>query len=291
MAHKHDDEKIVYVGDSRIPIRTKTAVPKDFSAYPGKSEAFVPNFLLKEWMVGAVVVVGFMVLVMTHAAPLGYPANPTNSNFIPMPDWYFLFLYQLLKFPYTSEDFKVLGTVGIPTLAFGALLLAPFLDTGKERRFYRRPVASSLMIFSIVSIFYLTYISWDHYQHELVARGITPEHLLKEEEVMMGKESPPPVSKPDPADLPIVAEDDAGYGIYKKATCVACHGDNLKGQAGIPALRGIGDQYSAEEIMNIIKNGKGGMPPQYEKNMTENGLTPEELKTLTGWLAIQKKAE
>src|SRR5690606_37126426 len=98
MAQGNDKEKIVYIGDSRVRKVQRTNIPKDYSAYPGKSEAFIPNFLLKEWMVGAVVLVGFMVLVMTHKAPLGYPADPTNTAFIPMPDWYFLFLYQFLKY-------------------------------------------------------------------------------------------------------------------------------------------------------------------------------------------------
>ena len=55
-------------------------------------------------------------------------ADPTDSSYIPMPDWYFLFLYQLLKYSYASNEFIIFGTVIIPWLAFGALLLAPFLD-------------------------------------------------------------------------------------------------------------------------------------------------------------------
>ena len=84
MAHGHkSDEKIVYVGDSRVIKKTQEQrlIPKDYSAYPGKSEAFIPNFLLKEWMVGVVVLVGMLVLVMSDPAPLGYPADPKNTAF------------------------------------------------------------------------------------------------------------------------------------------------------------------------------------------------------------------
>jgi len=296
LAHQHDDkhgEKVVYVGDSRVVKRAQRPVPRDYSAYPGKSEAFVPNFLLKEWMVGAVVLVGFMVLVISHPAPLGYPADPTNTQFIPMPDWYFLFLYQLLKYPYTSEGFKVLGTIGIPAIAFGSLLLAPFLDTGKERRFYRRPVASGLMLLSLAAIFYLTYVSWDHYQHELETRGITPEHILKHEDVLQGIETEIPGrgggGSSSAASIPIVEEGHDGYAIYQKATCVNCHGNQLEGVGGVmPALRGVGDKYSKDEIMSIIQNGTGTMPAQYDDNIGK-GLTPEELDTLAEWLAMQKK--
>ena len=291
MAHKHDDEKVVYVGDSRVRQKSSRPDPQDYTAYPGKSEAFIPNFLLKEWMVGAVVLVGFMVLVISHPAPLGYPAEPTNTNFIPMPDWYFLFMYQLLKYPYTSESFKVLGTIVMPGLAFGSLLLAPFLDTGKERRFYRRPIATSLMIVALISVFYLTYVSWDHYTKELEARGITPEHELKRAEVMAGIETSRPSGGGKPATISLVEAGSEGHEIYKRATCVTCHGDALKGQGdAMPALLGIGDTYTKEEIVDIINNGKGRMGEQYTQNISQ-GLTDADLDKLADWLAIQKKPE
>lgn len=229
MAHGHDpNEKIVYVGDSRVRKGTKKNIPADYSAYPGKSEAFIPNFLLKEWMVGAVVLVGYMALVIAHPSPLGYPADPNNTTFIPMPDWYFLFMYQLLKYPYMSENFVVLGTVVVPGIAFGALLLAPFLDRGKERVWYKRPVASTLMLLSIAAVVYLTNVSWTHYQHELAENNITPEHILREQELERLKEAEES-GEIDPTTLDIMAEDDEGYDIFKKATCVSCHGEDLPG--------------------------------------------------------------
>jgi menaquinol-cytochrome c reductase cytochrome b/c subunit len=292
VAHNHNsDEKIVYVGDSRVPKKNQDTTPRDFSAYPGKSEAFVPNFLLKEWMVGAVVLVGFMSLIIAHPSPLGYPADPLNSNFIPMPDWYFLFLYQLLKYPYMSDQFVVLGTVVLPGLMFGALTIAPFLDTGKERRFYRRPVASALVLLSVAAIIHLTYVSWTHYQHELEARGITPEHIEREERMKAGEELPSPTAEEAEA-IPIVNEDSEGFQIYQEASCIACHAAELEGNSGVPALLGVGDKYTKEEIMAIIKNGKGTMSAQYQANLGEPyNLTETQLDTLAGWLAEQKTQE
>lgn len=292
MAHKQDSkEKVVYVGDSRVRQYKKNTVPRDYSSYPGKTEAFVPNFLLKEWMVGAVVVVGFMALVIAHPSPLGYPADPNNAEFIPMPDWYFLFLYQILKYPYLAEDFIVLGTIGIPGLAFGALMLAPFLDRGKHRRWYKRPVASALMLLSFIAVVYLTKVSWDNYTHELEVRGQIPEHIqramLMEEEKKAKDEGKVPRTQ-----LPIVAEDSEGFQIYQKSTCIGCHATDLRGQAGSPSLRGIGELYSKEEIMDIIVNGteSGGMPAMYEANINM-GLTEAELDQLAEWLSQQKAPE
>lgn len=288
--HHNGDEKVVYVGDSRVKQVSRTNIPPDYSAYPGKSEAFIPNFLLKEWMVGSVVLVGFLVLVVSHPAPLGYPADPTNTGFIPMPDWYFLFLYQLLKYPYMAEDFIVLGTVGIPGIAFTALMLVPFLDRSPERRFYKRPVTSAMMLLSIVAIVYLTYVSWDHYQHELEVNGITPEHIERYNKMIEDYKNGVEPEEEAPVATAIVAEDDpANTEIYQKASCVACHGTDLRGNpAGIPALLGIGDKYTQEEIMGIIKNGVGGMTEQYDYNINSLGLTAEDMDALAEWLSRQK---
>lgn len=296
MAHGHNSkEKVVYVGDSRIRQRSERATPPDYTAYPGKSEAFIPNFLLKEWMVGCVMLVGFLVLTISEPAPLGYPADPTNASFIPVPDWYFLFLYQLLKMPYASGDYVVLGIVGIPGVLFGALMLAPFLDTGKERRFYRRPFASAFMFISLIGVIYLTVTSWAGYQEELKLTGTTPEHIVREEEAreraMEGLPKESNVKKE--TEIALVAPDDPAMESMKLATCLACHGTDLKG-ASAPALRGIGDTLSQEQIMDVIKNGKqgakGSMPPMYD-TAKANGLSDEQIEGIAAWLAKQKKAE
>ncbi|WP_080838745.1 menaquinol-cytochrome c reductase cytochrome b/c subunit [Cohnella massiliensis] len=291
MAHGHgskSDEKVVYIGDSRIRKGKGFQTPPDYTAFPGKSEAFIPNFLLKEWMAGVVVLVGFLVLTIAHPAPLGYPADPMNGSFIPMPDWYFLFIYQLLKYHYASESYIVLGTIGIPGIAFGALLLAPFLDTGKERRFYRRPIASSLMIVSLVACVYLTWVSWDHYQHELEKNGVVPEHIEREEKsresieqgkgrFIAGKENV----------VALVNPDDPAFSIMQEAQCIACHGAELEG-GGAPSLRGIGDTMSKEELVDIITNGAGeGAMPAFGQ---ENGgtLTADQIDQIATWLSTQK---
>jgi menaquinol-cytochrome c reductase cytochrome b/c subunit len=285
----NSNEKVVYVGDSRVKKGNMPNIPRDYSAYPGRSEAFIPNFLLKEWMVGVVVLFGILVLVMSEPAPLGYPADPTNTAFIPMPDWYFLFLYQLLKYPYTSDQFVVIGTMAMPGLAFMGLMLAPFLDRSPERRFYRRPATSALMLLTLFAMIYLTRVSWDHYQHELQVNGIVPEHIQREQELEKQRESGESGKPQKPVATAIVAEDDPAYQIYQKASCVGCHATDLKGNktAGFPPLLGVGDTYSKDEIMDIIKNGVGAMPPQYDYNIGQ-GITDEEMEALADWLAKQK---
>ncbi|MHA0855411.1 c-type cytochrome [Paenibacillus sp. CMAA1364] len=287
MAHGKDSkEKVVFVGDSRVKKGKGYVVPPDYTAYPGKSEAFIPNFLLKEWMVGVVVLVGFLVLTIAEPAPLGYPANP-SATIIPMPDWYFLFLYEYLKLPYASGDYIALGVIGVTGVAFTALLLAPFLDTGKERRFYRRPITSSLMLLSIAAIVFLTNSAWTHYTHELEATNQVPEHIERVEKAREKKAQGLPTSNAIVnKEVALVDKDDPAMELFKKAGCISCHATDLKGAAG-PALRGVGDTLDEAAILAIIKDGQGRMSPMYDSAIAA-GLTDQDVNQLAAWLAKQK---
>lgn len=291
MAHKDDSkEKVVFVGDSRVRRGNGFITPPDYSAYPGKSEAFIPNFLLKEWMVGVVVLVGILVLTISEPAPLGFPANAT-ATVIPIPDWYFLFLYQYLKLPYASGDYIVLGTLGVTGVAFGSLLLAPFLDTGRERRFYRRPIASSLMFLSLAAIVYLTNTAWTEYKHEMAETGQIPEDVQREEKAAENRAAGlPTTTVVQTKDIAIVDKDDPAMALYMQASCVSCHAVDMKGTGGPPSLRGVGDKHDKAAILTIIKEGKGQMPPMYETAMGA-GLSEQDIDDLAGWLAKQKSEQ
>lgn len=246
-----------YVGDSRIPAENrKPNVPKDYTEYPGKTEPFWPNFLLKEWLVGAVFLIGFLILTVSAEPPLEKMADPTDSSYIPMPDWYFLFLYQLLKYSYASNEFIIFGTVIIPGLAFGALLLAPFLDRGPERRPLKRPLATGFMMLAIASITYLTWeAAANHDWEKAKAQGQIPEASIDTE--------------------------DEGYKIAEANGCISCHGSDLAGNGSNPSLIGTG--LTAEEIADIARNGTGNMPA---------GLftgSEEELKIMAEYLANLKE--
>lgn len=230
----HRGKGMKFVGDSRVPVERKPNIPKDYSEYPGKTEAFWPNFLLKEWMVGAVFLVGYLCLTVAHPSPLERIADPTDTGYIPLPDWYFLFLYQLLKYSYASGPYNVIGAFIMPGIAFGALLLAPFIDRGPERRPSKRPLATGFMLLALASVFYLTWESVVTHDWEAAkAQG----KIVKE--VAIDKEAD-------------------GYKIMEKQTCLTCHGENLQGGPAAPALTEV--ELSPEEIANVAKNGQGNMP-------------------------------
>src|SRR5207302_2914511 len=67
-------------------------------------------------------------------------ADPGTTNFVPRPDWYFYFLFYLLRI-FKWPESVILVTVGIPTICLILLLGLPFFDLRRERRLSRRPVA------------------------------------------------------------------------------------------------------------------------------------------------------
>src|SRR5712664_919767 len=84
------------------------------------------------------------------------PADPATTNFVPRPDWYFYFLFYLLRiFKWPESVF--LGTVGVPTIALILLIALPFYDVRRERRPSRRPVAIVGLVLTIFSMAILTW--------------------------------------------------------------------------------------------------------------------------------------
>jgi menaquinol-cytochrome c reductase cytochrome b/c subunit len=83
-------------------------------------------------------------------------ADPGTVNFVPRPDWYFYFLFYLLRI-FKWPESVILGTIGIPTIALMLLLALPFVDVRTERRLSRRPVALVAAELVVISMGVLTY--------------------------------------------------------------------------------------------------------------------------------------
>src|SRR5438876_11516078 len=84
------------------------------------------------------------------------PADPGTTNFVPRPDWYFYFLFYLLRI-FKWPDSVILGTIGIPTICLMLLIALPFVDIRRERRLLRRPVAVVAAILVVLSMGVLTW--------------------------------------------------------------------------------------------------------------------------------------
>ena len=129
-------------------------------------------------------------------------ADPGTTSFVPRPDWYFFFLFYLLRiFKWPESVF--LGTVGIPTIALILLIMVPFYDRRRERRLVRRPVAIVAALLVIASMGILTY------------KGATAEESLGAENLALVPEWV------DQQGLSDTGEQ--GARIFAQAGCMNCH--------------------------------------------------------------------
>ena len=87
---------------------------------------------------------------------IGDKADPGTTSFVPRPDWYFYFLFYLLRI-FKWPETVILATVGIPTICLILLLILPFVDLRRERRLSRRPVAIVAAALTVISMGVLTY--------------------------------------------------------------------------------------------------------------------------------------
>ena len=257
---KHDKD-IEYVGDSQVPAKRVPNVAPSYDEYPGKTELFWPNFLLKEWMVAAVVLFGFLMLTVMHPAPLEQVADPTNAGYIPLPDWYFLFLYQLLKYKWASGTWVMFGIIIIPAISFGALFFAPWLDRGPGRRPSQRPVAVGTMLLALVAIVYLSWAAMAEHEATLAASGGGA----------VATDKPP-------------ADFKAGdVWVNNAASCQACHGANMEGGPAAPALWNEGTRMDKQQILDVINKGGATMPPgMFQGTDAEKEALAEYLASLKG---------
>jgi mono/diheme cytochrome c family protein len=118
---------------------------------------FFPDALFKDAVVSLIIFLILVALAYFVGVPLEERANPADANYTPRPEWYFLFLFQLLK--YFPGDYEVIGVVLIPTLAILGLFLLPFIDRSAKRHFLNRPIVTVVATLSILGILLLTYMS------------------------------------------------------------------------------------------------------------------------------------
>jgi mono/diheme cytochrome c family protein len=122
-----------------------------------KGVPFFPDTLFKDAIAALIIFIILIALSYLIGAPLEEKANPADTTYTPRPEWYFLFLFQLLK--YFPGEFEFLGVVVIPTIAIILLGLLPFLDKGPKRHFMNRKIILAAVFLSAVGIITLSALS------------------------------------------------------------------------------------------------------------------------------------
>jgi quinol-cytochrome oxidoreductase complex cytochrome b subunit len=117
---------------------------------------FFPYYFFEIMLMVMFTIEVVLVLAVLFPPPIGREID-FSAQFSPRPEWYFLFLYQLTKYFYGGWTF--VGAVLLPGLAFSALLLAPFLDSGKETVLQQRKAAAAAGFGLLAAVVVLTIVS------------------------------------------------------------------------------------------------------------------------------------
>ena len=133
--------------------RVGPAGPWDKKEAQKVSETFYPRQVYMDAVVMLGVFLMLVVLASTIEFPLADKADPSDHSFVPVPEWYFLFHYQLLK--YAPGALVPLASWLLPTLFIGFLFLLPFIDRNPERKLADRRLSLVGGIVFLVSVFVL----------------------------------------------------------------------------------------------------------------------------------------
>ena len=135
----------------------KESYLREYEVLKKKGKPFFPYAVLKDSAMFLIVVVVIMVMSLVLGAEQGPKADPTTTTYTPRPEWYFFFLFELLRV-IKPPELTPIATIGIPTLCLVLLLLLPFYDRNPERDPRRRPVATIAGIMTIIAMAYLTFL-------------------------------------------------------------------------------------------------------------------------------------
>lgn len=162
---------------------------EDYKKAKEKGVPFFPDIIFKDVVVSLVVFLILVALAYFLGVPTEARADPNDATYTPRPEWYFLFLFQLLK--YFPGRLEVIGVMIIPGLFILLLIALPFIDRSSRRHFLDRPIASVAALLVVAGIVTLT--------------------------VLSVREAPPPQ---------VAAPVDQAAALYA-ANCANCHGPSI----------------------------------------------------------------
>jgi menaquinol-cytochrome c reductase cytochrome b/c subunit len=213
---------------------------REYALLKAQGKPFFPYAVAKDSVMFVVVMAAIITMSIVLGAELGPKADPTTTTYTPRPEWYFFFLFELLRV-IKPPALVPLATIGIPTICMILLFLLPFYDRGPERRPERRPIATAAGLFTIAAMGYLTYLG--------AAAG-----------------PPTQIDLPTPARITaqgpkVAAEYEKGKLVVGQSGCLACHKIGENGNSGPgPPLTEIGNRLPAAAIARTLVNPTAPMP-------------------------------
>ena len=222
---------------------------REYEVLKKKGKPFFPYAIMKDSVMALIVVLVIVAMSLWLGAEQGPKADPTTTTYVPRPEWYFFFLFELLRVIKPPELVPI-ATIGVPTIAMVLLFLLPFYDRNPERNPLKRPIATVAGILTIASMAFLTFLG---------ANAGSPTEI----------------------DIKVAPEYEAGKLIAAQSGCLACHqfGENGNNGPG-PKLTAIGARLNPAAIARSLEIGPGIMPSY--ASMAED--QPEKFRDLVAFL-------
>jgi len=229
--------------------RDKESYLQEYEVLKKKGKPFFPYAVMKDSVMMLVVAIVIVVMALVLGAEQGPKADPTTTTYVPRPEWYFFFLFEVLRVIKPPELVPI-ATIGIPTIAMMLLLLLPFYDRNPERSPQRRPIATTAGCLTIVAMAYLTYLGAS-------------------------------AGAPDKIEMEVAAEYEEGKQFVAQSGCLACHkiGENGNDGPG-PELTEIAQQIPRAAIYRSLQIGPGIMPSYADARPNEINAAADFLATL-----------
>lgn len=225
-----------------------------YSRFKARGPRFWPEIILDDLRLIVIVLVALVALTVIVGAPLEARADPTDTDYIPRPEWYFLWLFQALKFFPGSLEW--IGAVLAPGLLVTLLVLVPALSRGAERRPRRRPIGMVTAAVLLGGIGLLTY------------QGVVTT----------------PPSRVEERGMVLTSAELRGRQLIAQQGCQSCHVVNGKGDLKKgPPLDGIGQRLTTADIHFYMERPLAMNPGASMKPLVPT-LTHEDVEAITRYL-------
>src|SRR3954452_19010296 len=209
--------------------REKEQYLREYSILKTQGKPFFPYAIAKDGAMACVTLAVIITMSIVFGAELGPKADPTTTTYTPRPEWYFFFLFELLRVV-KPPSLVFMATIGISTICLVLLILLPFIDRNPERNPLKRPVATLTGIAVIAAMAYLTI-----------------------EGALAGA--------PSTIDLKVAPQYETGKEVAAASGCLGCHKIGENGNAGPgPDLTKVGARLPRQAIARTLINPTAPMP-------------------------------
>ena len=226
---------------------------REYSVLKNQGKPFFPYAVAKDGAMAAITLGVIITMAILFGAELGPKADPTTTTYSPRPEWYFFFLFELLRV-IKPPELVFMATLGIPTICLILLMLLPFYDRSPERHPLKRPIA---MIGAVATVGTMAYLS------VIGALAGAPSEI----------------------DIPVSEKHEQGAQVTASSGCLGCHKIGENGNTLGPNLTEIGDRLGRDAIARTLINPTAPMP-SYQSLQQEN---PEQFEEMVSFIASLKK--